>query len=237
MSLIKCKECGAQISSKATVCPKCGISFNSSKGCGSTIALLIYIILLGIILPIYLIQYLFDDEKNSPDKTEISKNYTPIVESQKTTQSLVSVSQWLYSHSDDAMAKNAVHQAYVSSSNTVNLSFPYEGNQHGTLLLRTHPRYGKDVIFSIEKGQILCHSYEDCIVLVRFDDNKAVNFSAASAADNSTETIFIRNYKRFVEKMLKSKKVRIEVNIYQQGAPIFEFDVSGFDKDRYKLKN
>ena len=102
--------------------------------------------------------------------------------------------------------------------------------------MRTHPRYGKDVIFSIEKGQILCRSYEDCIVLVRFDDEPPVNYSAVGASDNSTETIFIRNYNKFVKKLLKAKQVRIATNIYKQGAPVFEFDVSDFDQDEYQPK-
>jgi len=118
----------------------------------------------------------------------------------------------------------------------VNFDFPYSGTQHATLTLRTHPRHGKDIIFSIEKGQILCRSYEDCTVLVRFDDEPPSNYSAVGAADNSTETIFIRNYSKFVEKLLKAKRVRIAANIYQQGAPAFEFDVSGFDQGKYKPK-
>jgi len=104
----------------------------------------------------------------------------------------------------------------------VNFDFPYSGTQHATLTLRTHPRHGKDIIFSIEKGQILCRSYEDCTVLVRFDDEPPSNYSAVGAADNSTETIFIRNYSKFVEKLLKAKA--------------FEFDVSGFDQGKYKPK-
>ena len=102
------------------------------------------------------------------------------------------------------------------------------------LALRSHPRHGNDVIFKIERGQVLCRSYEDCTILVRFDDDEAQSFSAVGAADNSTETIFIRNYSRFLSRMQKANTVRIAVNIYQQGAPAFEFDVSGFDATKYK---
>ena len=132
------------------------------------------------------------------------------------------------------MGKGTTYWAQVTSSNTVNFDRPYDGPQHGTLTLRTHPRYGKNVIFQIEKGQILCRSYEDCTILVRFDDRKAERYSAIGAADNSTETIFIRNYSRFVDSMQKAKTVRIAVEIYHQGAPVFEFDVSGFDTAKYK---
>jgi hypothetical protein len=134
------------------------------------------------------------------------------------------------------MGKGTVYQALVSSSNTVNFSFPYAGEQKAELILRTHPRYGKDLAFRIERGQILCRSYDGCSVLVRFDDEQGVKFAASSAADNSTETIFIRDYSRFAGKMLKAKRVRISANIYQEGAPVFEFDVGDFDQSKYKPK-
>jgi hypothetical protein len=33
--------------------------------------------------------------------------------------------------------------------------------------------------------------------------------------------------------MLKAKRVRISVPVYQQGSPVFEFEVSGFDTNAY----
>ncbi len=143
---------------------------------------------------------------------------------------------WSYFHTDDPMSKGITHTATLSSSNTVEFAFPYGGAQNGRLTLRTSPRHGKDVIFRIEKGQILCPSYDGCKVLVRFDDGDAISYSASSAADNSTETIFIRNYSQFAGKMMKAKRVRISVNIYQQGSPVFDFDVSGFNVGKYKSK-
>ncbi len=141
---------------------------------------------------------------------------------------------WSYYHNDDPMSKGKTHTATLSSSNTVEFDFPYGGKQHGRLTLRTDPKYGKDVIFRIEKGQILCPSYDNCTVLVRFDDEDASRYTAVGAADNSSETIFIRNYSRFVGKMMKAKRVRISMNIYQQGSPVFDFDVSGFNVEKYK---
>ena len=124
--------------------------------------------------------------------------------------------------------------AAVESTNTVEFHFPYAGEQHATLFLRTHPRHGKDLILQIRKGQILCRSYEDCSVLVRFDDKKPESFSGVGPADHSTTSVFIRNYGRFYASMLKAKTVRISVPVYQEGAPIFEFDVAGFDAAKYK---
>ena len=144
--------------------------------------------------------------------------------------------QWIYDHREDSMTGKMTHTAHVLSTNTVNFDFPYGGQQHGKLMLRTDPKYGQDVIFTIEQGQILCRSYEACDVLVRFDDGKPQRFSGLGPADNSTETVFIRNYGRFVKSLRQAKIVRISINVYQEGAPVFEFDVSGLNQVSYTGK-
>ena len=233
MALIKCKECGAEVSSKAEACPKCGARVASKPmGCGT----LIGIIILGAVIVSAFSSIFSSDSRTGTPSAPPSTSSASSGQAVSTPAPPQPGSQWDYQHSDDSMGKGAIHQAHVSSSNTVNFDFPYSGTQHAALSLRTHPRHGKDVIFRIEKGQILCHSYEDCTVLVRFDEEAPANYSAVGAADNSTETIFIRNYDRFIGQMLKAKRVRIAANIYQQGAPVFEFDVSRFDQNKYRPK-
>jgi len=144
--------------------------------------------------------------------------------------------QWTYDVREDKMTGGATRHAYVLSTNTVNFGSPYAGAQHGRLSLRIDPKYGRDVIFSIERGQLLCRSYEDCDILVRYDEGKPERFSAVGPADNSSETVFIRNYDRFLGKLRKAQIVRISLNVYQEGAPVFEFDVSGFNEARYAGK-
>lgn len=231
MALIKCKECKTEVSSKAEICPKCGARVASKRmGCGSLIGISILVIIIAAALANIKSNVAPSSNSSPPVAQAIKTIPTP------TAEPIALGSQWIYSQADDAMSKGTTYHAVVLSSNTVEFGFPYSGTQNARLNLRTDPRYGNDVIFSIEKGQILCHSYEDCTVLVRFDDEKATNYSAVGAADNSTEHIFIRNYNRFVKNMLKAKRVRISVNIYKEGAPVFEFDVSDFDQNQYKQK-
>lgn len=144
--------------------------------------------------------------------------------------------QWEYDEREDKMSGGTIRHASVPSTNLVNFSSPYSGPQNGRLVLRIDPRQGRDVIFSIERGQLLCRSYQDCEVLIRFDDGKPERFSAVGPADNSTETLFIRNYDKFMGKLQKSKMVRLSVNIYQEGSPVFEFDVNGLNLSRLTTK-
>lgn len=142
--------------------------------------------------------------------------------------------QWRYFSNEEGMSGKPTRFASVESTNTVNFGFPYSGEQRATLLLRRHPRWGNDVIFQIEKGQILCRTYGDCTVGIRFDDGQIIRLNGNPPADNSSESFFIPAFGTFIKKLPEAKIVRIEVRIYQNGAPVFEFDVSGFKPEKFK---
>lgn len=140
--------------------------------------------------------------------------------------------QWVYTRDEDPMTGKSTLKAVVISSNTHSFDFPYSGPQHARLMIRRHPQYGNDVIFSIERGQLMCPSYDGCGVKVRFGDAPPRTYNAKGPADSSTETVFLVGYDGFLRRMRAVDKVRIQANIYQQGAPAWEFDVSGFDPAR-----
>jgi len=54
MALIKCKECGEAVSSKADVCPKCGAPFKlrvkGPSGC-----MMILLVMIGVVFTFYFI--------------------------------------------------------------------------------------------------------------------------------------------------------------------------------------
>jgi len=226
--LIKCKACGEAVSKDAPSCPKCGNPIKRKPiGCGSAIVL----VLLAVVVAVAI--------NNMTGGTSAPSSYkrsTPAAKSTVKPAVIAPGSQWSYSQRKDDMSAGNVSHASVRSLNAVNFDFPYNGLQHGTIFLRTHPRHGKHLIFQIEKGQINCVSYEDCNVLIRFDDGQAATFKAVAPDDGSNETIFIRDYHGFVGKMLKAKRVRVSVSIYNQGNPVFTFDVSDFTQSKYLPK-
>ena len=231
MALTKCKECGQDVSKKAESCPHCGyVMKKKSSGSGC-----LTVTLLGIVAFVIFAIASVDSPTTSPTISSVRQT------APSTSPVPVSVpaprepgDQWHYYQWTDEMSSNPVYQATVRSENTVNFSFPYSGNQRASLTLRTHPRYGKDLIFKIEKGQILCNSYEECDVLVRFDEAPAVKYQAIGPSDNSSESVFIRAYSTFAGNMLKAETVRISAPIYNEGNPTFTFDVSGFSVDKYR---
>lgn len=258
MSLVKCKECGHQVSTKADNCPSCGAKVKSSAGC-LTVGLYCFIgfVALGVLGNI--VNYFTEDPPKPRPQTKQTVTKTPknnkvvaidgnkvinsnnlTVANTPTTKKTVAPklhpkprTPWRYRHSDHSMSGGRVHYADTKSLNTVNFSFPYNGSQRAELQLRTHPEFGKDLIVSIPKGQFLVRSYEDTKVRVKFDDAAATSYKVIGAADHSSNVLFFRDYHGFVGKMLKAKKVLISIPVYQEGNPVFEFNVRNFDTDEY----
>jgi hypothetical protein len=249
MAMIQCPECKQPVSDAAPTCPNCGTPIASRAYAPPTTppppppkktgCLKIGCIVLAVLVLIGLIGSLVMKSPSGPSSTTTSSSSstTSGTTAASSTEPAAPQSKWSYNQSKDDMGKGTVSEASVESDNTVNFTFPYQGEQHGTLTLRTHPRWGKNVIFAIRKGQIPCHSFSGgCKALVRFDDGQAVNYAADGPEDNSTETIFLRDYNGFVGRLMKAKKVKISVNVFQQGEPVFEFNVRNFEPDKYKVK-
>lgn len=149
----------------------------------------------------------------------------------KIAQANNKTSHWVYAADVDPMTGKVDRIAALESVNIVNLKFPYEGNQRGTLAIQ-RSRNGNYVMFYLKKGQIICH--DNCSVLVRFDDAAPITFAATRSNDLSSELIFFYDYRRFMSKMLASKKTRIMVTIHNDGSNIFEFDVGQFSQQKYE---
>lgn len=249
MALIKCRECGHQVSTTAEACPSCGAKPKSGWGVFKFV-LFGVVLLFGFAAIGVAVNPKRDVDMLTVDATtgtkvrpeslamSVAPEPAPTVKAEPPAKAEPPVeqpgSQWDYSEMADKMGKGVVRGAKVYSTNEVEFEFPYHMPQRGRLVLRNHPRHGKDVIFSIERGQLQCPPFQGCKVLVRFDEEAPVSYSGTSPEDHSSETLFIENYARFYEKLLKAQRVRISVNVFRQGSPMFEFDVRGFDPARYK---
>lgn len=142
--------------------------------------------------------------------------------------------KWSYHESKDELTGKPIKAATIASENALNFGFPYEGEQHGTLVLRHHPQHGRDVYFTIDEGQILCSSYSDCSIKIAFDDGQPYTIQGNEPADNSTTRVFLPGYSTLVGRMAKAKQMRISFNAYQQGQPVLIFDVRGLDTEKLK---
>lgn len=175
-----------------------------------------------------------DSAEASGAKKELAKLQAAATAEAQAAEDAKSNADWRYSTYPDQMTGKDVKQATVTSDNILLFEFPYGGAQHGTLTLRKHPKWGKDVIVAIEKGQILCHTYSDCTVGVRFDDGPVITYTGTPPEDNSTEMVFLPAYGKFVDRLATAKQVKIQFSVYQQGNVVLSFNVKGFKQREMK---
>lgn len=133
------------------------------------------------------------------------------------------VPTWSYRTDTDQMTGNRQVWAGLRSKNSLQMDFPYRGENHGLLFIRQHPRWGLDVFIQIAKGQIMCRQ-DDCRVVVRFDGGKPITFSGVDPEDNDPTVVFIQNEKRFIENAKKAKRILVQMTYYKAGSQVLEFE-------------
>lgn len=137
---------------------------------------------------------------------------------------------WHYKDKKDEMSGGITHTAAVMSANKINLEFPYHGGTIAWFELSNHPRFGRQIIFTINKGQLPCSSFDGCKVLLRFDDSIPIEYFAQPAADGSSDVLFIKDFdKHIIENLKVSKQLIIEAMFYRSGNHQFKFNISGLE--------
>lgn len=237
MALIKCRECGHEIANSAKTCPNCGAQNRRNTGyLAKTILASLMLVLLGV-----LAANGFRSQRHEVNQTQgalgangsSSSGSAAAGKPKPTTIYPVETpprSLWKYSSAEDPISGKTILFARTASTKTFEFGIPYTQPQRASLMLRQHPRWGNDVLLSIERGQFLCKA-RDCQVTVRFDEGSPATYSATEPEDGSTTSLFITNYPRFLSNLRKSTLVRIEARFYQEGARVFEFKISGMEWD------
>ena len=143
----------------------------------------------------------------------------------------VELASWQYKESKDEMRNKTSYFASKLSNNAVNLAFPYQGGSKISLMLRKHSEYGNDVMFSLSKGQFTCR-IDGCHISVKFDEGDVEKYSMDESESGTNDVLFIsgsKSIKKFMDKLKKSKKMVIEVSIYDYGRAQFTFDTQGLE--------
>lgn len=137
-------------------------------------------------------------------------------------------SNWSYYQNKDEMRNKTDFYAQTVSKNTVQLEFPYSGGTRLKITLRKSAKFGDDVYLTIDKGQFHCDIF-DCKVSAKFDDGAIKTFKALEAEGGDTDVLFISAAKNFANNLKKSKRLILEVGIFNHGMEQFTFDVSGLE--------
>lgn len=187
------------------------------------------IILGGFVLMIILGNILGDDVqtsqdlKTASDTVAVAATEDNVDNGNKNDKNLKT---WQYQSSIDEMTDTKNVWASLVSDNYIEQEFPYEGDTYATIIIRYMKKYGTDVILKIDQGQIVGVDVNTSnYVTVRFDDAEPRKYYFNNAADLSTEQVFLRNAKDFVNRCKSAKVIKVDIPIYQFGRPVFTFHV------------
>jgi hypothetical protein len=220
--MCECPKCRMVFERQVKFCERCGYQFTGHDHRRSSPLGTIVLVTVGAVLAMAVIVATFGGKRDVEAKPIARDRAAPV--EQKPT---VPEPQWTYDQTTDEMGRER-YFATVRSTNTVNFEFPYGGEQHATLMLRSNRTDFKDVIFRIERGQFVGCEIEQCTLNVRFDQGPIRQFYALGTADHDSRIVFIQDVEDFMAAMRKAKVVHIEATFYQEGRRIFEFPVAGF---------
>lgn len=133
---------------------------------------------------------------------------------------------WDYGESTDEMTNKDQFWTTTTSTNTIDFDFPYQGGSTFDLTVRNLGKKN-EVTLSVSKGQFLTSFGFSKACMVKFDDETGTRFSYGSASDGSSDIIFFSNASKFISRLKKAKKLKIEAPFFNEGNKIIEFDVAG----------
>jgi hypothetical protein len=165
---------------------------------------------------------------------QTSENKVPSIESTDSVSNKAATlepeiqSDWLYEAVYNEMDDKTTYYAQLKSTNNLNFQFPYNGGSPMYLNVRKKGKSIK-VYLQIKPGQFLIDSYNNKTIRIKYDDGKSSAYTALTAADGSSDVIFIQNTARFMTNLKRSKKLLIEAPYYQEGAQLSRFNVEHLD--------
>lgn len=140
---------------------------------------------------------------------------------------------WKYDQTTDEMRGTKSKFASITSDNSVQFGFPYDGGSYLSTTLRKRSNEPTEVMFAISDGQYSCDTISDnCFAAVKFDNGDIQNIELSSTTDYSSDVLFIANeydVDSFVASLKSSKKLIVELPFYQEGKKQFGFTVSGLN--------
>ena len=188
------------------------------------------LIILGVfVLLIILGNILGDDEQTGQDGKKVNNTVAvaatedKVEVENKNDKDLIT---WHYESSMDEMTDTKNVWASLKSDNYIEQEFPYEGDTYATIIIRYMKKYGTDVILEIDRGQIVGIDVNATnFVSAKFDDAEPRKYYFDNAADMSTEQVFLRNAKDFINRCKSAKVIKVDIPMFQAGRPVFTFHV------------
>jgi len=216
MAVIKCKECGGQVSTNAEACPGCGAKQSKKTSKFTWFVLLVFVV----------VGYNMATRKstppiNPPEKVASTSDRAP-------ADSIATLKQWTRADFKDSMTDEKGQILSIRSTTSAKFEFPYNvpGGSYLTINIRKKGN-AFDGYLSVNKGQMQC-SYSDCHFNIRAGDGPVSTWTGLQSATNESDMMFIKDAKQFQEILKKGGRLRIGIDFFQAGNKSFDFDVGDY---------
>lgn len=230
MALVKCKECGSDVSTKAKTCPKCGAKAPKKTS-------LFTWIVTGFVAAAIIGTFTSDPSSTSNNSTSASsgtgstQSSSGSASATTNTAPVVKAPEWRTFESSDEMTGDK--SAYAVSPNaepTQRMGFPY-GDVEAWLGIGCDASsewayIGFTQAPNLTDGEIE-DGYRSFRVRVRWDDN--VGFETLSQKW-SADSMHFYNSASAIQKMSGSGSVMVELNWHGEGSVRFPFTLNGSSK-------
>lgn len=164
-----------------------------------------------------------DDTSNNKATTQL----TDTIASNETAQEISSESiksDWEYQEEIDEMTDKICYYAYITSENSVDFDFPYQGGSTLRFIIRDSPQYGKDIYIRISSGQFNTN-YNGTKIKMRIDENPAITINCTEASDSSTDILCLKGYDKIIKLLKGAKTMKISAEFFSEGTRTFTFNV------------
>ena len=138
-------------------------------------------------------------------------------------------SEWRYRETVDEMRGAKTRFAELTSENSVDLLFPYEGGSTTIICIRKNPDRTREALILTVNGQY-DRDLSGYNFAMKIDSGRVSNWSANSAADGRANVMFVNNSVAFIAAVANAERVILELPFYNNGRHQFFFNAQGMDK-------
>lgn len=100
-----------------------------------------------------------------------------------------------------------------------------------TLIFRRHPAWGESAYLVLAQSNLRCGP--PCTLKIRFDDAEPETYAGDPADTGTGPALFIVDRDRFLDALDGAQRVRVYLPPTEHLAPMFDFEVGGFDRERH----
>lgn len=136
------------------------------------------------------------------------------------------VKKWRIDEEIDEMTDSKNIWKTIDSDNIEYFDFPYNKGSYLSIVVRYMKKFGTDVLLKINSGQIQCNQYNGTnYVNIRFDDDSPVKFYTNESSSGRSNTVFLKNPSKFINRAKNANMIKIEIPIFQEGLVLFKFTI------------